>query len=191
MPDFTWADHCRGWWIERGLRMSLGRGTPGLSSRSVAGIGRHDTLRFAPVRFARISHAMQPTQTFGDTKSKIPVLVAVSDIPSGVDSWARRLRRAFEGHPHYRLLRLACNADSKYSPGFDLYARSRGDELDVQLYEESERLFQPQLASLGMGLNVRRASLRARKLVQRRMAPIGRRNASASSSRDPWGASRG
>jgi glycosyltransferase involved in cell wall biosynthesis len=49
---------------------------------------------------------------------RIPVHVAISDILSGVDSWAKRLERVFRDHPRYRIDLIALNARSRRDPRF-------------------------------------------------------------------------
>lgn len=49
---------------------------------------------------------------------RIPVQLAISDILSGVDSWAKRLERAFRAHPRYRVDLIAFNARSRNDPVF-------------------------------------------------------------------------
>lgn len=53
---------------------------------------------------------------------RIPVLLAISDILSGVDSWAKRLERAFRDHPRYRVDLIAFNARSRHDPTFAAWA---------------------------------------------------------------------
>ena len=53
---------------------------------------------------------------------RIPVLLAISDILSGVDSWAKRLERAFREHPRYRVDLIAFNARSRHDPTFAAWA---------------------------------------------------------------------
>lgn len=66
---------------------------------------------------------MHPTTTEGRrADERIPVLLAISDILSGVDSWAKRLERAFREHPHYRVDLLAFNARSRRDPRFAAWA---------------------------------------------------------------------
>ena len=61
----------------------------------------------------------------GVAAGRIPIVMTVTDILSGVTSWALRLREAFRGHPRYALRLLACNTDANRSPGYDGYLRSR------------------------------------------------------------------
>lgn len=53
---------------------------------------------------------------------RIPVFVSISDILSGVDSWAKRLERAFRDHPRYRVDLIAFNARSRKDPRYAAWA---------------------------------------------------------------------
>lgn len=53
---------------------------------------------------------------------RIPVVMAISDTLSGVDSWVWRLAKALEGHPRFDLKLLGCNSNPRENPRFDAWA---------------------------------------------------------------------
>ena len=53
---------------------------------------------------------------------RIAVVLAMSGILSGVDSWAWRLAKVFREHPRYRLDLLGCNSNPRKGPHFSGWA---------------------------------------------------------------------